>query len=351
MIKKKVVALFVVLVMVLTVMAGCGSGSGTDSSEKTGDGPKASAPLAGKDINKDNLKIAYIPFSTAGYTNVLAEKASNDFREAYPNVEVNFFDAGYDPTTQISLLSECIAQKYDGIIMEVSDSVALSPTITEAEAAGIPVISLNMGTDTLHTLHLESNSYSSGWLGGEAIGNALGGKGNVVILDVPAQIKATALFGTGFEDYIAENTELKVLDAQPIDGFSQEEANTVMSNLLTKFDDIDAVYCAADTVAMGAIQAIDAAGRDKDGILIWGSAAYPSALDAIDAGKMFGTSWEDLYSVVKMALNMELYFIAAGINSVSAGYTATPSLYEPFVAVTKDNSDAIKPQTRWPEYS
>ena len=347
---KRALVILTILVLVLSAFAGCGNagGSGTAGSDADAGG-EAAAP-SGKDIANDALKIAMIPISTAGYTNVLSEKAAEDIREGYPNLKVDFFDAGYDATTQNTLISECIAQGYDAIILEAADSVAVSPVVKEAEEAGIAVITLNMGCDAIHTLHLESNSYNAGWLAGEAITEKLNGEGKVILLDVPAELKASAHHGTGFEDYIAENSNFELIDYQNVAGFSQEEANTIMRDLLTKHDDIDAVFAVADDEAMGVLQAINSAGRQDEGILVFGAEGLPSALNAIKDGSLYGTAWSDRFGVVKTALNMSLYFIASGINGSRLSYTATPSVKIPFYAVTAENVDSILPQTHWPDY-
>ena len=198
--------------------------------------------------------------------------------------------------------------------------MAVSPVVKEAEEAGIAVITLNMGCDAIHTLHLESNSYNAGWLAGEAITEKLNGEGKGILLDVPAELKASAHHGTGFEDYIAENSNFELIDYQNVAGFSQEEANTIMRDLLTKHDDIDAVFAVADDEAMGVLQAINSAGRQDEGILVFGAEGLPSALNAIKDGSLYGTAWSDRFGVVKTALNMSLYFIASGINGSRLSY-------------------------------
>jgi ribose transport system substrate-binding protein len=124
-----------------------------------------------------------------------------------------------------------------------------------------------------------------------------------------------------------------------------------MRDLLTKHDDIAAVYCVADDVAMGAIQAIEASGRGGDGILVWGSAGYPAAFDAIESGTLYGTCWADVFGETRTALEFALYFIESGVTGVGLGYAETPAIQEAFYPVTKDNLEVIKPQTHWPEYS
>jgi ribose transport system substrate-binding protein len=349
---KKAIAILTVLAVVMTSFAGCGAsggGSETGGGQETVTGGEAVA-LSGKDISNDALKIAMIPISTAGYTTVLSEKAVQDIQEGYPNLKVDFFDAGYDATTQNTLISECIAQGYDAVILEAADPVAVSPVVREAEAAGVVVITLNMGCDAIHTLHLESDSYNAGWIAGETITNALNGEGKVILLDVPAELKASAHHGTGFEDYIAENSNFDLIDYQNVAGFSQEEANTIMRDLLTKHDQIDAVFAVSDDEAMGVLQAINSAGRQNDGILVFGAEGLPSAFNAIEEGTLYGTAWSDRFSVVKTILNMSLYFIASGINANKLGYTYTPAVKAPFYAVTAENVKNVMSQSHWPDY-
>jgi ABC-type sugar transport system substrate-binding protein len=343
--KKRIIALRMVLAMGLMVMTGCG---GSDSSGDAAGGD--AAKLSGKDISKDEIKVAMIPISTAGYTNVLGENASKDIQTGYPNLVVDFFDAEYDATTQTTLIKEAIAQKYDAIVLEAADPVAVSPAVTEAEEAGVVVITMNMGADAVHTLHLESDSYSAGWIAGETIANKLGNKGDVILLDVPAPLKASAHHGTGFEEYIEQNPGLNIIDTQNVDGFSQEEANKITTDLLTKYDKIDAIFAVADDEAMGVLQAVKAAGRDKEGILIFGAEGLPSALDATKAGEIYGTAWNDRYNATKTVLDMALYFIASGVNGTELGYAATPAIKQPFYAVTAENVDAIMTQSHWPDY-
>jgi ABC-type sugar transport system substrate-binding protein len=348
---KRIFAVVLALAMLFAIVS-CGTKTETPAADGASPaGGSEAVTLSGKDINNEQIKIAFIPISTAGLAVTLCEQAAEFVKGNFPNLEITFFDAQYDATTQISLVNQCVTQNFDAIVMEVSDSIAVGPAITDAEKAGIPVISMNMGTDTLHTMHIGHNSHNSGWLGGQKIAEALGNNGKAVLLDVPQELKASSFFGTGFEDYIAENTDIEIIDSQFVPGFSQEEANTIMRDLLTKHDDIDAVYCAGDDAAAGAIQAIEAAGRSGDGILVWGSCGYPSALEAIESGKLYGTCWEDVYGLSKMALNFALYFISSGINAQTAGYTSTPDIQSAFTPVTKDNVAAIKPQTHWPEYS
>jgi ABC-type sugar transport system substrate-binding protein len=123
-----------------------------------------------------------------------------------------------------------------------------------------------------------------------------------------------------------------------------------MTDLLTKYPtgQIQAVYCASDDIAAGALQAIEAAGRDKEGIIIYGNVGMLPVLQAIKDGKIYGTNFSDTYAHFYTAFHMALYFIATGTTSVTAGYTATPVVYDTLIPVNKDNVDYIMQISRYP---
>jgi ABC-type sugar transport system substrate-binding protein len=336
--------------LVALALAGCGGSPDTSAPDNSGDTPASGGiELTGKDITTEQVKIAYIPMSMQGQNNELVKVAVTDVQATYPNLDVQYFEAERDAVKQNQLITECIAQGFDAIIMEATDGEAVGSSIEQAEKAGIPVITSNIGSSGLHTLHIESSSYQSGEVAAKAIIERLNGKGNVVLLDVPAEIKAVSLFGTAFEDYVAANSEIKIIATENVPGFSQEEANTKMRAILTANKDtkIDAVFGVSDDVAFGAIDAINSEGRGNEGIIVWGSECLPLAIKAIKEGKLTGTNFPDQYNATKTAFTMALYFVETGINSISAGYKTTPSIVRPFAPVDKSNVDAIEAQSHW----
>jgi ABC-type sugar transport system substrate-binding protein len=232
-------------------------------------------------------------------------------------------------------------------MLEASDTEALNTTIAEAEAAGVPVVTINVGASGLHTLHVQGNDYSSGREAARVLTDALGGQGNVIVLDCPAAQKPISLMGTGFEDYVSEEAPgVTLLESAPIDMWSPEIANTTMRDLLTKYDDIDGVYAVSDDIAHGAIQAIEAAGRQAD-IKVYGSMGYPDALQAIKDGTQFGTYFSDGYLEYSTALYLTLHIIETGMTSVNMGYTTTPIIDMPTVPTTAANVDSVISDSRW----
>jgi ribose transport system substrate-binding protein len=231
--------------------------------------------------------------------------------------------------------------------MECTDEVAINSVIEEAEQAGIVVVTTNQNCSCIHSAYLNNNSYDAGWLVGETLVKDMGETGKVVLLDCPASMTMSTLHGTGFQDYISQYPGIELVDYANIDGFSQENAATAMRDILTKHDEIDAVYGMSDDIAIGAIQAIESAGRTGDGILVYGSECMPNAVEALRNGTLKATVWGDRYTMLYMAFNIGLLYVDAGINSVILGFEDTPWISTPFKAVTQENVERMIPFLRY----
>jgi ABC-type sugar transport system substrate-binding protein len=343
----KILALLLVCALIVSAFSACKpkeAGTGDDA-------PAAGIALSGKNIREDAIKIAYITLSTAGIGNRMHELAYEEQLSYYPNVDFQFFDGEYNPDRQRQILNECVTQKYDAVIIEAMGTEELNRAIVEAEEAGIPVITMNSGASAIHTLHIEGSDYEIGYKAGELLGEAIGGKGEAVLLDVPAEQKAMGRMGTGFEECLTEKfPDIKLLEKPGIKDWSQENANTAMRDILTKYPnpgDIDIIYGASDDIAIGAIQAIEAAGRQNEGILVFGNMGYPTGLQAVKNGSLYGTGFSDIYLEDTSSLTLALYFIATGINSISAGYESTPviSMYVP--PITAENIESYIEVSHW----
>ena len=347
---KKVLAIILVLALFAVCLAGCGDKKSGDDAGAAPP-PAAAATFGGKNAMNDKFVFAWIPMSTAGQINEVVQKAVDDIVASYPSVTVNFFDAGFNPNTQVSLINDCVTQKYDAILIECADSTAVGPAIAEAEAAGVPVITVNLGCDTLHTLHVKQESYSGGWVSAEALVKLMGGSGDVLLLDVPAWQAVTTTFCRGFEDYCEENAPgINIIEYFNLDGNAQEDAYNVMRDMLVKYDKIDAVYAPDDNYALGIVQAITEAGRQNEGIIVWGTDFQPGGIEAVMEGRVQGSSWSDRYSAMYAAFSSALFFAQTGITSVNLGLTETPSYYVGFTAVTQENAAIIAPFTRYSGY-
>ena len=306
--------------------------------------------LEGKDINGgEPVKIGFVSMSTLGITNELYELAKVDAVQQYPNVEIVTFDSQYDVVKQNQYIQECITQGFSAIITEPLDTEALNASFLDAEAAGVAVISLNTGATATHSLHLQGTDYGMGYFGGQYLSEALGGEGKIMVLDFPTAMMASARQYEGFLDAVAEfGPNIEVVDHQNLDGVTTDIAQTTCADVLTKLNnEVDAIYAVTDDIALGAVQALKAAGVPDGQVKVWGGTGYSYAFEGIRDGSWYGTSWCDTYVQVTTAIEFALYFAASGVNSVKAGYTKTPTVYQSMFPVTKDNVDTIQPLSRW----
>lgn len=344
--KKRILALVLVMILCASLFAGCGSDGAA------GDDVQASAgAFEGKNIAEDPIKIAYVPISTAGIMNKIVLYAFEQVLAPYPNVTLDVYDPGYDTQTELTILNDCITQEYDAIICEITDAVSLAAPIREAEQAGIPVITINTTCDEVHSLHITGDDYLGGQQGAEAIATKLGKDAglNYVIIDVPPAMQETNLLAVGVIDYMEANTNWNLLVRQGIDNYSQEDANTAMRDILTKYEDIDAVFCAIDDLTVGVVQAIDAAGRGDGSIAVWGHMGYPAAYELLLEGNpsMAGLNWGDLFCEYSYAMLAALNYISTGYTAQLAGRTSTPEALFATSPLYAEDVEEIYTITRW----
>ena len=353
----RIIATLLVLISFAGMLAACDNADKNQpqatESAAAGDAHTGIIPVKPlKDIYNDPIKIMVISISTMGVSNRLYQLALGNQASCYPNVTIEFKDAEYDPNKQITLLQEAVTQNYDGVLIECMDPVALNEAITAAERAGIPVISNGAAQPTcLHSMHNRMEDYANGWTSGEIMAGLANGEGTAIILDAPAVQKPSARMANGFQDYIEQNTNITLLEPPiGIENWSADNAQIAMRDVLTKYGpgQITMVYCASDDIALGAMNAIDQAGRTGD-MMLWGMFGYPEGLEGVKNGRMTGTMLSDVYVQYSMLFFIMMEHIATGLTSYTGGYESTPFIKMPMFAVTKDNVDNIMITSRWYE--
>ncbi len=159
--------------------------------------------------------------------------------------------------------------------------------IEDINAANIPVLTLDSAANGGEVLsHIASDTVAGGVMAGEYIVELLGGSGKAVELEGVAGTSAARDRGEGFNKAL-EGTEIEVVAKQTAN-FNKAEGLTVMENILQAQPDIQVVFAHNDEMALGAMEAIDAAGRSDD-IIIVGFDASPDAVSAVEAGTMAAT--------------------------------------------------------------
>jgi inositol transport system substrate-binding protein len=201
-------------------------------------------------------------------------------------------DAQRSAEKQVQQAESFIAQKVDAIILNPCEVEASSPAVEKALAAGIPVVNVNSETRTPPTAFVGSRDEEAGSLGMQYVAQLLKGKGNVVMLQgfmgQAAQIKRDQ----GARDVLAKNPGMHLLADQTAE-WDRAKGMALMENWIQSYGDrISGVFAQNDEMAMGALIAIEQAGR-KGKTVVVGVDAIADALEAIRAGRLEGTVFQD----------------------------------------------------------
>ena len=207
--------------------------------------------------------------------------------------DVNVVDTKGDVAAVIGRLEDASNQKVDAIVINVDPSLVAAGLET-AKAAKIPVFGMDAGATPLLVTNVTSNGYSMAADTSAYVVNRITGKGNVVmfVFDAfpPVQVRggiANAVFANNPDIKVIERVTPDVKDGGIADSRAKMEA------ILAAHPDkgsIAAVWAAWDQPALGALQAIEAAGRGGEGIVITGIDANPQAREAIAKGGNFEAS-------------------------------------------------------------
>jgi ribose transport system substrate-binding protein len=166
---------------------------------------------------------------------------------------------------------------------------ALTPVVADATGAGIPVIALDRKVSTPVTTYITAQNEPIAREAGEFFVDKLGGKGKIIEIEGTAGASSAVERTKGFDEVIAKHPDMKIIARQNAD-YLREKAAKFMEDVLQRFPpgEINGVYSHNDEMALGAITAIEAAGRQKD-IMVTGLDGQNNAIQAVKDGKLFAT--------------------------------------------------------------
>ncbi|WP_214703050.1 MULTISPECIES: ribose ABC transporter substrate-binding protein RbsB [unclassified Exiguobacterium] len=265
---KKWTAWLLALTMVL--MAACSTeqpGSNSETETKDGD---YEIGLSISTLNN--------PFFVA-----LKEGAEEQAKEMDATLTVA--DAQNDAAKQVNDVEDMIQKGMDLILINPTDSEAVGAAVQAANDAGIPVITVDRNAETGDVVaHVASDNVAGGQLAGDYMVELVGEGQKVVELEGIPGASATRDRGQGFNEAI--DGKLEVVAKQSAN-FDRAEGLTVMENILQDNKDIVAVFAHNDEMALGAVQALDAAGMSD--VKVIGFDATDDAVNAVEEGTMAAT--------------------------------------------------------------
>jgi ribose transport system substrate-binding protein len=230
-----------------------------------------------------------------------AKEAGKEF-----NVEVTAYDGENKPGLQTSQVEDAIAAKYDAILLNPISAEALVPAVKKANAAGIPVLSLDRDVvGGKRVAYIGTSNVKAAEEGAKTILKALKASGKAK----PWRI--VHLWGTPGASSAMERSKgvHKVMDpliknktvemvADLTAQFNKPAGMKVMEDILATTSDIDAVITGNDDMALGAMEALKGAGVKigfPDGVIIVGFDAIDPAVAAVERGEMYCTVAQSPY--------------------------------------------------------
>jgi ABC-type sugar transport system substrate-binding protein len=257
-------------------------------------------------------------------------------------IDLVSLDPRQSVATELDQIENLITKKVDLIIMIPIDQKTSQAAAKLINKAGIPLVQLNTKfTDDFTTnggkfvTYVGSDDTDAGKIEGQYLLDTLPEGGNVIYLVGQYGGASTERRKAGFYSVIKDHPNLKVVTELQEHG-SRAEAKTITENLLQKYPkgQVQALVAQNDEAALGASSAIQAADRLGEFKVLIGVDGSKPALDAVGAGTLTATVFQDAVGQGTQAMVVA--------NKILAGETVDPQYVIPFKLVTKDNVSSFK---------
>jgi ribose transport system substrate-binding protein len=194
-------------------------------------------------------------------------------------------DSQNDPSKELSNVEDLITRGVKAILINPTDSDAVANAIRAANQAKIPVLTLDRGASRGDVVtHIASDNVAGGEMAGKYISEKVGQDAKVVQLEGIAGTSAARERGEGFMKAV-KSEHMDLLASQPAD-FDRTKGLNVMENLLASKPDTQAVFAQNDEMALGALRAVKASGKN---ILIVGFDGTDDGIAAVKSGMLGAT--------------------------------------------------------------
>ena len=235
-----------------------------------------------------------------------AEEAADEL-----GVELIVVDSEDDSSREADNMQDLIQQQVDVLLVNPTDADAIVPSIQQANAQDIPVITLDRSADGGEVIsHIASDNVAGGEMAAEHLIELLGGEGRVVELQGIPGASAARERGEGFNNVVAGNDAIEVV-AQQTANFNRGEGLDVFQNILQATDDIDGVFAHNDEMILGALEAAQSAGVLDDMFLV-GFDAIDDAIAAIQDGTLDATVAQQPALIGRLGVEAAVEYLDTG---------------------------------------
>lgn len=282
------------------------------------------------DGGKPRIGIAMAEFDD-NFPTLLREAMSKEARKQ--GWKPVFADGHSDKQRQDAEVASMVANDHlDAIVILPVDATATSTMTKAAHDAGVPLVYVNRKpTETLGdgTGYVGSQDVLAGNIQADYVAQQLGGKGEVGLLIGQLSTDAAVARTRGFKDFLAHYPGMH-LAVEEVDDWSREKALATTTAWLAQGKKLDAIVANNDEMAIGALIALQKAGRAPGSIFVMGVDATPDALAQMDRGAMKATVYQDAKGQGMAAVDL-----AIGMKKGQANPSRTLDI--PFKLITPQN--------------
>ncbi len=207
------------------------------------------------------------------------------------NLRLVITSGEHDVARQQNQVSDFIVQRVDAIVLCPTDSRAIGTSIRAANEAGIPVFTADIASlaeGVRVVTHVGIDNYQAGRMAAQAALEALGGKGKIAVIDHP-EVESVIQRTRGFREVVeaakANGAAVEIVTVLPAGG-AQDRAFRVAEDILQAHPDVDLVFGINDETALGAVAAIEKAGKAGQ-VRVVGVGGKLEARRAVREGRLF----------------------------------------------------------------
>lgn len=291
----KKLSLFLMAIMATVLLTACSVKPGFSLEPSFG----SSSSSSDKDTFTVGMSISTLnnPFFVT-----LSENAEKKAKELGAKTAV--VDAQDNASKQASDIEDLIQQNVDLMIVNPVDSAAVAAAVQSANAAGIPVVTVDRSSEGGDVVsHIASDNVAGGALAGDYITELVGKNAEVVELEGVSGSSAARDRGQGFNESIKGKLDVV---AKQTANFNRSEGLTVMENILQSNPNVKAVFAHNDEMALGALEAITASGKN---IKVVGFDATDDAVASVKAGKLAATVAQKPDEIGNIAMQTALDYL------------------------------------------
>ncbi len=366
---KKALSLITVSAMAVSMLAGCGSSSTTATTaaateaattaaaeaatEAAGEAAtEAAAATSDADLSDKKVGVCIYQFSDNFMTLFRNELQSYLESLGFKAENIEIVDGANDQATQTNQIQNFITKGVDCLIINPVNSSSAATITDMVTAADIPLVYINREPDeqeeqrwadeNMKVTYVGCDARQSGTFQGEIIADLdnhgdINGDGKVSYIMIegdPENIDAQYRTEYSVKALKDAGIEVEELDDQ-VGNWDQAQAQSLVANALAQHGkDIEVVFCNNDSMALGALQAIEAAGETVGtDVYLVGVDALQEACDNVKSGKQTGTVFNDHISQSHTAADAAVKYITGGDNEHYIGCD--------YVKVTPDNVDDV----------